>query len=85
MHIQFIERFILTSITVTIAMATTIQIQETTKQVLDSVKNQEHLASYDETINHLLHTHLDIPDMFGYTKTRPLRWSKKDEMDSHEL
>mgnify|MGYP001604261742 FL=1 len=66
-------------------MATTIQLQETTKQLLDSLKAKEKIESYDIVIQHLLKSHIKISDMFGFTKKNPLKFSKKDEMQFNEL
>jgi len=66
-------------------MATTIQLKETTKQLLDNLKTKEKIESYDIIIQHLLKTHVDVSDMFGVTKKKPLKFSKKDEMMFNEL
>ena len=47
-------------------MATTIQLKETTKQLLDNLKTKEKIESYDIIIQHLLKTHVDVSDMFGH-------------------
>ena len=66
-------------------MVTTIQVQETTKQLLERVKIDEHLSTYDDAIRRLLVDKMRVPDMFGVTKKKPLRFSKKDELGLHEL
>lgn len=66
-------------------MATTIQVRETTKQLLDSVKTDEEFESYDEAIRHLLKSHVEVKDMFGATKKKPLKFGREDEMVFHEL
>ncbi len=67
-------------------MISSIQLKRITKQRLDSFKSKEKLLSYDQVINHLLKFHKDdVPNMFGYTKKRPLHFTKEDEMKFHEL
>ena len=66
-------------------MVTTIQVQETTKQVLDNLKNKEREKSYDVIIRHLLKEHVEVSDMFGFTKKKPLKFSRKDELKFNEI
>lgn len=66
-------------------MITTIQVKETTKQLLDKVKEKEKLNSYDEIIRNLLQNKLKIPNLFGITKNKPLRFKKEDEMSFNEV
>ena len=66
-------------------MVTTIQVQETTKQVLDNLKNKERAKSYDVIIRHLLKEHVEVSDMFGFTKKKPLKSSRKDELKFNEI
>lgn len=66
------------------SMTTTIQIKETTKQVLDRLKSKEKKESYDEVIKQLLEDKLGV-DMFGFTKKKPLNFKKEDEMGFNEL
>ena len=66
-------------------MITTIQVKETTKQLLDKMKFKEKANSYDEIIRNLLQNKLKIPDLFGATKHKPLRFRKEDEMSFDEL
>lgn len=79
-----INRFI-SLLTISMAMVTTIQLQETTKQLLDKLKAREKAASFDELILSLVESRVKVRDMFGFTKQRPLKFSKKDEMDFDEL
>ncbi|MBI4141307.1 hypothetical protein HY484_00100 [Candidatus Woesearchaeota archaeon] len=61
-------------------MSTTIQIADTTKQILVSMKEKEHLNTYDEVIKHLAKKHLHIrKSMFGALKGA--RWKKEYRMD----
>ena len=65
-------------------MTTTIQVSDSTKQVLESLKVKESAASYDELIRHLVDKHSKIPkSMFGSIKTS--KWKKEDRFDFHEL
>ena len=65
-------------------MATTIQISDTTKQVLEKLKEKEHALTYDEVIQHLVKKHTKVASsMFGTVKG--LAWKKKDRLDFDEL
>ena len=66
-------------------MATTIQVSDTTKQMLDMLKQQEQADSYDQVIKHLVKTHAKVPkSMFGSMKgMKP--WTKADRGDDHDL
>ncbi|MBI5393534.1 hypothetical protein HZA96_06720 [Candidatus Woesearchaeota archaeon] len=66
-------------------MISTIQLKQTTKQRLDSLKNKEKLQSYDQVIVHLLSSHKDVPEMFGFNRKKPIRFTREDEMKFHEL
>ena len=66
-------------------MVTTIQLQETTKQLLDNLKVKKKSESYDVIIRYLLKDHIKVSDMFGFTKKKHLKFSKKDEMKFNEL
>jgi predicted CopG family antitoxin len=66
-------------------MATTIQIKETTKQLLDKLKIKEEKKSYDEVIEEILKKEIKIPDMFGFTKKKLLKFNKEDEMNFNEI
>ena len=66
-------------------MATTIQVKEPTKQILEKLKIKEKLDSYDDLIKHLLKKHIEIPEMFGVTKKKPLKFKKEDEMQFNEI
>ena len=47
-------------------MPTTVQVEESTKQLLDEIKRREHVSSYNEIIKRLAKERSKIPDsMFG--------------------
>ncbi len=66
-------------------MATTIQLKETTKQLLDKLKFKEKVNSYDEVILNLIKEKIKLPEMFGFTKSKPLKFRKEDELSFNEL
>ena len=66
------------------SMTTTIQIKETTKQILDRLKLKEKKESYDEVIKQLLGDKVG-KDMFGFTKKKPLNFNKEDETGFNEV
>ena len=64
-------------------IATTIQVSDTTKQMLDSLKEEGEIESFDELIRGLVRKHTRVPkSMFGADKG--MRWKKSDRMDFHE-
>jgi len=69
-----------------IVMATTIQVQETTRQMLESLKQSSNAQSYDEVIRSLMEKKKSIHSMFGYTAKKPLIYNKEeDRMKFHEF
>lgn len=65
-------------------MATTIQVSDATKQLLELLKKKEKTPSYDQIIQILAKERAKVPSsMFGAIKG--LKWKKKDRMDMHEL
>ena len=65
-------------------MPTTIQVSDTTRQVLERLKEQQHAASYDQIIQQLVQKQNKVPtSMFGALKG--LKWKKEDRMETHEL
>ena len=66
-------------------MPTTIQIKETTKQRLDTLKSQKRADSYDEVIQSLLGQSGRSRDMFGFAKGKLKPFAKEDEMDFDKL
>mgnify|MGYP001577833928 CR=1 FL=1 len=66
-------------------MPTTIQVSETTKQLLDMLKEKKQVKTHDMLIQQLLQTETKIPkSMFGAMKGLK-KWSKEDRFDFHEL
>ncbi len=64
-------------------MATTIQVSDSTKQLLEKLKKEEKVNSYDEIIQELLFARTKVSkSMFGADRT--LTWTKKDRMVFHE-
>ena len=70
---------------IAMAMVTTIQLNETTKQLLGKLKVKEKAESFDELIRRLVESRVKVRDMFGFTRQKPLKFSRKDEMDFNEL
>ena len=65
-------------------MATTIQVSDTTKQMLDMLKEKKQAKTHDMLIQQLLQTEMKIPkSMFGAIKG--LKWKKEDRADFHEF
>ena len=65
-------------------MATTIQVSDTTKQMLDMLKEKKQAKTHDILIQQLLQTEMKIPkSMFGAIKG--LKWKKEDRADFHEF
>ena len=65
-------------------MTTTIQISNETKQLLEILKKQENVNTYDKIIYELAKEHTKISkSMFGNIKG--LRWNKKDRLKLNEL
>ncbi len=66
-------------------MATTIQVSDTTKQMLDMLKEKRQAKTHDILIQQLLERETKIPrSMFGAIKG--LKWNKeKDRADFHEF
>ena len=64
-------------------MTTTIQISDTTKQVLESLKKKEKNATYDMLIQRLIKKHSNAAkSMFGAIKG--IKWKKQDRLELHE-
>ena len=65
-------------------MATTIQIRESTKQMLDRIKETEHVQTFDDVIVELAKNKLKVPkSLFG--KGKISKFKKEDRMSFHEL
>lgn len=65
-------------------MATTIQVSDGTRQVLERLKKQQHAATYDQVIWQLIQIKTKVP-VTMFASVRGIKWSKKDRMDFHEL
>lgn len=64
-------------------MSTTIQISNTTKQMLEQLKEKENAKSYDEIITALMKKHTKLPkSMFGTLKGKG--WTKHDRLEFRE-
>jgi len=67
-------------------MATTIQIQDSTKQMLEKIKELENRPSYDEVIAELVKEKLSIPNsFFGKGKGKISAFKHEDRLKLHEL
>ena len=65
-------------------MATTIQVSENTRQLLESYKKKIHASSYDLVIKKIMHEKMKIPvSLFGAAKG--MKWSKDDRGDDRDL
>ncbi len=65
-------------------MATTIQISDNTKQILESLKEKKNIKSYDLLLQNILKKHTKMPDsMFGSLKG--MKWKKEDRANLDEL
>ena len=65
-------------------MATTIQVSNSTKQILELLKKKEKADSYDQVIQHLVQEHTHIKkSMFGTSKGTG--WKKEDRLEFREL
>ncbi|MBI2550227.1 hypothetical protein HYV83_03540 [Candidatus Woesearchaeota archaeon] len=66
-------------------MATTIQVSDTTKQLLDMLKEKKQAKTHDMLIQQLVQVEMKIPaSMFGAVKGLK-KWSKEDRFEFHEL
>ena len=67
-------------------MSTTIQVSDTTKQMLEFVRKGELMKTYDALIRELLRKHTSVPQsMFGAAKSMK-KWNKQEDMlKLHEL
>lgn len=65
-------------------MATTIQVSDETRQLLELVKEEQHAASLDEAISVMAHKQLKIPASLS-GKFKDMRWKKSDRLVLHEL
>ena len=66
-------------------MTTTIQVSNTTKQMLDQLKEKKQIKTNDEAIQLLLDERMELPkSMFGAARGIG-RWKKEDRADFREL
>ena len=66
-------------------MATTIQVSDTTKQMLEMLMKQKHIKTNDQLIQFLLDDKIDVPkSMFGAAKGLS-KWRKEDRAEFREL
>jgi hypothetical protein len=71
-------------IIVIVLMPTTIQVSDTTKQLLDMLKEKRQAKSHDIVLQQLLESEAKIPkSMFGTLKG--MKWKKEDRFDFNEL
>ena len=84
LYIVFYEKtktFITIAIVIAI-MSTTVQVSQTTKQLLDLAKEEKKAETYDQVIKALLERYLHIPkSLFGVYKG--MKWKKSDRMKAH--
>ena len=67
-----------------IVMSTTIQVSQSTRQMLEQLKIEKKAHNYDQVIQDLISKKKKIPfSMFGSAKG--LKWTKKDRMKFDEL
>ena len=65
-------------------MSTTVQVSVTTKQMLEMLKEDKKLKTFDQALQYLLDKELKIPkSMFGALKGLG-KWTKADRADFHE-
>lgn len=64
-------------------MATTVQIQDSTKQLLMVIKEKKEMPTYDAVIRELIEEKISIPkSLLGYTKGK---LKKVEHVGFHEL
>ena len=67
-------------------MATTIQVSDTTKQMLEMLKEKKQMRTHDQLIQNLIEEEIAVPkSMFGALKGKKLKWAKEDRFDFNEL
>ena len=68
-----------------ITMATTIQIEETTLQMLKEIKERTKLKTYDDVIKEFIKSKISAPEsMFG-KYPRMKKFTRKERADFHEV
>ena len=67
-------------------MVTTIQVKESTKQMLDKLKELDNKPTFDSVITGLAEERLSVPkSFFGKGKGRVSKFKRSDRLKSHEL
>ena len=61
-------------------MTTTIQISDTTKQILEHLKREENVSSYDIILENILKKHIKVPHSM-FASIKGIRWKKEDRAD----
>jgi len=65
-------------------MATTIQVSDGTRQVLERLKKQQHATTYDQVIQQLIQVKTKVPTTM-FASVKGMKWNKKDRVVFHEL
>ncbi len=66
-------------------MSTTIQVSDTTKQMLDMLKEKKQIKTNDMLIQYLLDDKMEVPkSMFGAARGLS-KWKKEDRAEFREL
>lgn len=67
-------------------MATTIQVSESTKQMLEKIKEMENRFTYEDVIAGLVRDKLKVPkSLFGKGKGKISKFKREDRLRLHEL
>ncbi len=67
-------------------MATTIQVSESTRQMLEKIKEIENRFTFDDVIAELVRDKLKVPkSLFGKGKGKISQFKKEDRLKLHEL
>jgi hypothetical protein len=66
-------------------MATTIQVSDTTRQMLEMLKEKKRIRTHDQLIQNLIEEEMTVPkSMFGALKGKKLKWEKEDRIYFNE-
>ena len=75
-------KYITIAIIIVISMATTIQVSETTRQMLEMAKKKVGAKSLDETLQKVLEEQLNVPkSMFGTLKGKMKPFTRKERLE----
>ena len=67
-------------------MATTIQVSESTRQMLEKIKEIENRFTFDDVIAELVRDKLKVPtSLFGKGKGKISKFKKEDRLRFHDL